>query len=151
MNDIDYAGIGPRIRIARKLTGLLQAEFSKKLDINPSTLSDIENSKHLPRIDFLCKMVSAFNVNINYILSGNGEPLLSSVNKLEIFFEDNPFGDSTEDIIDILEFMKKSPLFFRAVIFYAKEYFTKNKKYILNELREHEELKKEEVPKIKGK
>lgn len=123
------------------MSGLLQSEFSGKLDINASTLSDIENSKHLPRIEFLLKLASVFNVNMNYILAGKGEPFIKKENELEIFLKEEPFGDSTGDVKDILESMKKSPLFFRAIMFYAKEYFIKNKRHILKNFSEYEEKK----------
>ncbi len=70
--------IGQRIRTVRKILNKSQKAFADELSISKQAVSNIENSKSLPSIPILSKLLIDFNVNINYILSGDGEMFLNS-------------------------------------------------------------------------
>jgi len=59
-----------RIRIERKLT---QGEFSNILGIKQANLSHIENKGAKISIEILDKIMSNFDININWLISGEGE------------------------------------------------------------------------------
>jgi transcriptional regulator with XRE-family HTH domain len=46
----------------------------KKISITTSALSDIETGKSKPGFEFFFNMVTIFDVNVDYLLQGEGEP-----------------------------------------------------------------------------
>ncbi len=66
--------LGNRIRIIRGYLG--QIEFAKELGIKRNTASAYENNSITPSGKVLLKLYKKFNVNINWLLSGEGDPYL---------------------------------------------------------------------------
>lgn len=73
-----------RIKKLRKLLELSQAEFARKIDVNPSTISVWERDGRVPdaKINDICR---AFNVNKDWLLTGQGNP--TAPNDKELFQE----------------------------------------------------------------
>ncbi|NIM16449.1 MAG: helix-turn-helix domain-containing protein [Candidatus Aminicenantes bacterium] len=63
---------GSRLKAIRKRLKMLQADFCEKLNISVTNLSEIENNKTKPGYDFFYKIVKAFDVNLNYLVFGEG-------------------------------------------------------------------------------
>ncbi|NIM18185.1 MAG: helix-turn-helix domain-containing protein [Candidatus Aminicenantes bacterium] len=63
---------GSRLKAIRKRLKMLQAEFCEKLNISVTNLSEIENNKTRPGYDFFYKIVKEFDVNLNYLVFGEG-------------------------------------------------------------------------------
>lgn len=131
---MDLNEIAGRIRQIRKSLGLLQEEFAQKLNVSVPTLSDVENGKTRPSFDILYNLFAAFNVNLDYIFLGEGEPFRRNKKGLEAFWEEKPFGQLTEDVIEMLWYMKNSKLVFVAIATYAKEYLYKNEDLIKKDI-----------------
>ena len=66
-------GINERINKLRSINSLNQKEFSEKLGISRSHLSEIESGKSLPSEMLLRLLCLTFNVNPNWLLTGEGE------------------------------------------------------------------------------
>jgi transcriptional regulator with XRE-family HTH domain len=77
--------IGKRIKSIRKLLNKSQEQFASDLSISKQAVSNIENSKSMPSISLLSKLLVDLNVNINYILSGEGEIFVAKDNSLNTF------------------------------------------------------------------
>ena len=80
---LNQTTIGDRIRIIRGSLG--QLEFSKEIGIKRNTVSSYENNNITPAGKVLLKMYKKLNVNINWLLSGEGDPYLKTEleNKIE--------------------------------------------------------------------
>jgi ribosome-binding protein aMBF1 (putative translation factor) len=65
--------IGARIRKIRKELGLTQAELVAKSKRKCGVMSRIELGEVSPRLELLISLYRDYNVNINYVLVGEGE------------------------------------------------------------------------------
>lgn len=54
--------IGCKIREIRRKSGLTQEQFSEKIDIEPPSLSNIENGKTFPSMQTVLKIMTTFGV-----------------------------------------------------------------------------------------
>lgn len=62
--------IGNRIKKIRRLLNKSQEELALDLGLTKQAISNIENSKSLPSISILSKLLVNFNVNLNYLIGG---------------------------------------------------------------------------------
>ena len=70
-----------RLRLLRETIGVTQGDFAKTIGVAPSFISGIErNKKDLSR-DLLEKILKNYNVNLNWLLTGEGEMFLSNQEK----------------------------------------------------------------------
>lgn len=78
-----------RIRELQAYEGLTNQEFAEQLEISPAALSHIYSGRNKPSLTILEAIALRFpNVNLNYLLKGNGELFesmndVNTVNKLE--------------------------------------------------------------------
>lgn len=87
--------IGERIRYLRKdLLNLTLDKFGDKLGLKKSTLSTIENGIGSVTNHLRLSIVREFNVNEQWLLTGEGEPFTkkSRQEELEAFFKDVEMG-----------------------------------------------------------
>jgi transcriptional regulator with XRE-family HTH domain len=73
-------GIGLRIKELREKLNLTQIEFSNKICIKQANLSHIENKSEKISLDIVNKIISNFNINANWLLTGKGEMLRENGN-----------------------------------------------------------------------
>lgn len=79
-----------RIRMVRKNAGLTMEQFGQKIGMKKSSVSQIESGKNNPS-DSSIKMISReFNVNENWLRTGDGAPYIELTRKEKIaeFFGD---------------------------------------------------------------
>ena len=69
-NKVDF---GKRLRALRKYYGYTQKIFAKKLAVNASTISYYENELRAPARDFFEKARDVTLVDLNWLISGQGE------------------------------------------------------------------------------
>lgn len=55
--------------------------FAKALEMPYSTYAQYENETNRLSVDLLEKLYKIFNVNANYIISGEGEPFIKAINE----------------------------------------------------------------------
>jgi transcriptional regulator with XRE-family HTH domain len=67
--------IGERVKHIRKLHKLSQQEFSKAINISQGRLSEIEKNICKPSTDTLTSLSKGFNVNLNWLVLGEGDQL----------------------------------------------------------------------------
>ncbi len=64
--------IGNRIKQVRKLLRLTQNDLAEKLNVTQATYNRYENEVNEPNIRFLHIFVDSYNVNLNWLLTGEG-------------------------------------------------------------------------------
>ncbi len=69
---------GDRLVIFREKMGLSQQELAEKIGIKPQALARYEKNKSKPSIDLAKKLTNLFNLNTNWLLTGEGEMLKST-------------------------------------------------------------------------
>lgn len=76
--------IGRRIKELRVILNLKQTEFAEALNITQAYLSMLESGERSTfSIEILLKLVEKYNVNINWLLTGEGKVFLNDYNELE--------------------------------------------------------------------
>jgi transcriptional regulator with XRE-family HTH domain len=127
---IDLKTIGARIKWIRKDLGLLQDEFARKMNVSPPTLSDVENGKTKPGFDIIYSLSDSVNVNLEFVLHGNGEIYKQNEKEIDNLRKTKPYGEFTGDVDEMLWFMSRSRLFLGFLTTQAKEYLYKNETLI---------------------
>jgi transcriptional regulator with XRE-family HTH domain len=65
--------IGARVRLFRKHLGLKQKELAEVLGISYQSLSDIEKGRNKPNFEFIFKLATRYNINLDYLIKGEGD------------------------------------------------------------------------------
>ena len=69
-----------RIKILRKQLGFSQEEFAAKLCVTKQAISNMETGKSSPSPIVLYKMHKEMDINLNYVIAGDGDIFLSEKN-----------------------------------------------------------------------
>ena len=64
----ESSGLGPRLRAIRRSRGLSLRELARRLDLSPSSISQIETGKMQPSVRTLYALVSEFGVTVDEVL-----------------------------------------------------------------------------------
>ena len=75
MEEPEETTIGDRIKFIRG--SLTQVEFCKELGVYRNTLQKWEANGYFPDFESLLKLHKKFTVNINWLLTGEGNPYLT--------------------------------------------------------------------------
>ena len=101
--------IGKRIKELKAVLKITSLELAKKLDIPARTIGSYERDEAQPGPKFLNALIVKFGVNINWLLTGEGNMFISKKTELDINYIANlkeTFKLSNEELnglIDILE------------------------------------------------
>uniref|UniRef100_UPI0015A74E12 helix-turn-helix domain-containing protein n=1 Tax=Klebsiella variicola TaxID=244366 RepID=UPI0015A74E12 len=68
----ELMSIGYKLKYYRKNNMLSQSELSKMTGIAQTTISDLEKDKYMPKVDTLCKLAQALDVDILKIIQEGG-------------------------------------------------------------------------------
>lgn len=71
--------LGDRLKESRLQMGLSQGEMARKMQENQQTWSRYENNTTFPPRDVLEKLVSLFNFNLHWLVTGNGDMFINNV------------------------------------------------------------------------
>jgi len=77
-----------RLVVARKLCGLSQKELAIAADMEQSQVSSQENGKFRIQVDLLLVLIQKYNVNINWLLTGEGSKFLPKKDGVATLHED---------------------------------------------------------------
>jgi transcriptional regulator with XRE-family HTH domain len=66
--------LGDRIARLRRAKGWNQRELGERIGTNGAQISKYERGDYLPRLDLLSRMGEAFNVSLDYLMTGRREP-----------------------------------------------------------------------------
>jgi transcriptional regulator with XRE-family HTH domain len=135
MDNKEITSFGWRVKSVRKHFKLLQKEFSKKLDISVTSLSEIENDKSRPGYDFFAKIAREYDVNLYYLLFGEGDMFYRSA-KLDEILPVESFINSldNEDVRDFLRYFLGSKIVQFRMLSFFKEFLIDKEISIKQEL-----------------
>jgi len=118
---LDKKDVGARLKKIRRALGYRQKDFASELTISTASLSDIELGKNVPRHDVIFNLHKKFNINIYYLLHGEGEMFQAGLFKNQI--ESDKFKMHREFLEEFSRYFCGSPLvryemmgFFRQIL-----------------------------------
>ena len=96
-----------RLRELRKTLNLNQTEFGNRIGVKQSTITGYETGKRIPLDSVIFSICREFNVNENWLRSGEGDmflPVEDEVGEIvsKLVDESNPFYDLIIDIMHTL-------------------------------------------------
>jgi transcriptional regulator with XRE-family HTH domain len=138
---------GLRVKTIRKTLGLSQKEFADSLGISGTFISEVESGKYKPCYDFFYNMMVQFNVNLHFLLSGEGEMFIRDMKPSEIEIEE-PFSSITKTE-DLLWYMTRSPMFKHSMFGFASRYLYENRTFVEMEITAYKAKKSGEKNKLK--
>lgn len=94
--------IGQRVKEVRRYLNLRQNNFAQALDISNANLCEIEAGAAKPRFEFLYNISLKFNVNLLYLLHGQGEMFIKSP-------EEGITDEIKDEFDEAIKFLKKLP------------------------------------------
>lgn len=108
MTETKDTGFADRLKGIRKSLRFKQKEFAERLKISGPALSEIEGGKYKPGHDFFIKISKEFNVNLYYLLFGEGDmfldPMASYIRRV------NKFAVNTPDVREFFHYFEHSSL-----------------------------------------
>ena len=87
---------------------ILQKDFAEALGVSGSFLSELENGKNRPGLLFLKKMSTVFNISIDYILNGDGDPFRPIPGEPTVIPSVNDDSPDSEVFIELNYYMKNA-------------------------------------------
>ena len=70
VKEVDYVGIGRRIRAARLALNLTQEKLSEQVDVSASFIGHIERAEKVPSVETMVRLARALNVSLDYMICG---------------------------------------------------------------------------------
>lgn len=83
---------GNRLKKIRKELRLSQEAFGERLGLTRASIASVEADNSNFSQEILCKMIPTFNINLNYLLGGIGQPFLPQ-----------PFGEVQDELTQKVE------------------------------------------------
>lgn len=110
--------IGARVKQLRFRNNLSQKELAEKLDVELSTIIEIECGENPPTVIILLKLKRIFNVTVDWILTGESSGDSIDFNDL--------VGDYNEDLKEMIEELKNNYSAKIKVLSFFYDYKAKN-------------------------
>jgi len=126
--------IGTRFRKMREYAHLSQKETAQIFDMNQSNIARIEKGIVSPNMAICDYFRSHFNINMNWLITGEGEMVLDEAFKGD---EDADYGEFKDEMRDLLFHLDHVPNARFAMLKFFMSYKLENKKNILQFLKEH--------------
>jgi len=114
---IDLKQIGQRLEAVRKALALTLVKMEEIIGLSKSQIAAAEKGEKKPSTTYLHGLITHFKVNINYILTGNGDMFLDRKNKTE----------EEKDMDELFDLMRKVRMVRYAVLSFFQEYMKRNK------------------------
>lgn len=124
--------IGLRLQEVRKKLNLLQKDFAKTLDISNASLSEMEAGNAKPRFELLYNITKKYNVNVNYLLHGEGEIFMTDEISRQSGIE---FSQGNKDFFkEFIYYFNCSHLVRTAMMNYFRAYILEKEKLIQKDI-----------------
>ncbi len=131
-----------RLKKIRLALSLKQKEIAKALNISASTYSEVEGGNYNPNFDLIENIVLKYNVNLYYLLFGEGEMFLDAV---QSFRARNPkYAVNKEEIDRFMWYLERSPMVQFMVLGYFRTILTREKDTIQKDIKEYNESQEKE-------
>ena len=127
-NDIAY-----RLKLIREKLGLTQKVFAEKLNVSGPTLSDLEKGKYKPNHELFYNISKEYNVNLYYLLFGEGDmfnsPSGETAERIEKLAEEN------SEVKKFLRYFERSKIFRFRILSYFNAILIDDKESIEKEIQ----------------
>lgn len=100
--------LGARIRDCRKKCGYTQSQFSEKLGVSPSYMSEIELGKTRVGIDIFMRITETLQVSADWLLRTNIPPVAAIYNQEVSEILRDCTSSEVESIIGVMRNMKNA-------------------------------------------
>lgn len=143
--DVTLEEFGQRLKEIRQQLRLLQKDFAASLEVTGSFLSEVEKGKANPGFDVLKRIYYVYNVNLNYLIDGIGEPFVDR-NQPAVPIS-SATGLEKEKLQELLFYIENAPVVRYAVYEFFSNYLYKNKGMIeedMEKIRKYLNKKKQE-------
>lgn len=126
---MEMVAVGERFRAARKAIRISQKEMARALDVSANYISEVENGKANPGLDFFFKLESKYNISVGYLLLGKDEDSGIEENA-EVDGDDDLVGeiDSVEKLVSLME---KSNFIKNTMLNFATQFVMENEKLVI--------------------
>jgi len=128
--------IASRVTEIRKALKLKQKDFATRLKVSGPSLSEIEKGKYKPSHDFLYNASREFNINLYYLLFGEGEMFLDPTGSIIGRADDFPMDN--EDVRKFIDYFKRSRVVQYYILGYFRGLLIREKDTIESDLKEYE-------------
>jgi transcriptional regulator with XRE-family HTH domain len=102
--------VGLRVKAVRDELNLKQGAFAKKLSISQSFISYIEKGQRKPSFELMSSLLSVFNVNLHWLVTGIGDMFIPDTNPRQQLKEQfaRLFPDVTPDqeVLDMIKHLE---------------------------------------------
>jgi transcriptional regulator with XRE-family HTH domain len=105
---LDYKIISKRIKAARKLANLTQAELAEKIGVSTNAIAKLETNIMTASLQTLINIANVFKIDINYLLLEESE-VSKEKTGVDVFFDNVIYNLSQHDkefIIHIINGLK---------------------------------------------
>jgi transcriptional regulator with XRE-family HTH domain len=130
--------VGLRIKQIRKELSLSAVEFANRLELSRSYLEEVESGKCYPNFDFLVKAAGKLNVNLYYLILGEGD-MFTEPGKVKhtdmVLLE--ALSGSNRDIREFLYYFEKSQIMRYYLLSHCKHKLMLDKEMIEKEILEN--------------
>ena len=133
MADEQTKKFGKHVRKVREALHLNQTEFARGLGKSFQHLSDIERGKKKTGLDFFIKMLTVYNVNLNYLLQGEGEMFLQEIDNNQLLLKE--YASSNPDVKEFLHYFVNSSMVHYHVLSEFRKFFNAEEKAIKNDIK----------------
>jgi len=123
---------GDRLKQIRQRLMMKQKEFAGSLGISGPALSEIETGKYKPGHDFLYNIVKKHQVNLYYLIFGQGEMFLESLSAGGGF---SPHFSSTPEIKRFLWNFERSPILQHFILGHYRRYMNDEREAIERDVK----------------
>jgi transcriptional regulator with XRE-family HTH domain len=123
---------GERLRAIRKSLKLRQTDFVRGLELTSQHLSEIEKGKTKPCHDFFYNIVKIYNVNLYYLLFGDGEMFGVSGGAIEIAGKEIKTGEKKID--DFLYYFFHSHMAQNYLLYHFRKFIYENESNLKKDL-----------------
>jgi transcriptional regulator with XRE-family HTH domain len=132
-----------RVKEIRTKLGLMQKDFAKGLKITGASLSEVESGKYKPGYEFYVNISREYNVNLYYLLFGEGEMFHDPTAYFDKTSED--FSAKKSDLMKFLWYFRRSSIVQYSVMSQFRSLFLRDKDTIEKEVEEYRERTGEEA------
>lgn len=133
----DQETIADRVKCIRKILKLTQKELSQKIDVSITYICEVEQGKYKPNCDFLENISRILNVNLYWLLYGQGEMFLDPATLLNGQFHN--YYAKTEDVRNFLWYYQRSATVQHSTMAHFYTLMIQQKQNIEKEIREYED------------
>ena len=131
----DKKTIAERVKSIRKTLKLTQEELSQKINVSPTYICQVEKGKYKPNFDFLENISRELNVNLYWLIFGQGEMFLDPAILLEL--QSYNYYVKTEEVRNFLWYYRRSAIVQHSTMAHFYTLLIQQKQNIEKEIQEY--------------